>query len=36
MPVTYEPAIIMILAPGAFFTLALLMALLNVLKSKRH
>lgn len=34
MPATYEPAIIMILAPGAFFTLALLMALLNALK--RH
>ena len=36
MPATYEPAIIMILAPGAFFTLAILMALLNVFKSKRH
>ena len=36
MPTTYEPAIIMILAPGAFFTLAILMALLNLFKSKRH
>ena len=36
MPTAYEPAIIMILAPGAFFTLAILMALLNVFKSKRH
>ena len=36
MPTTYEPAVIMILAPGAFFTLAILMALLNLFKSKRH
>ena len=34
MPATYEPAIIMILAPGAFFTLGILMALLNVYKMK--
>ena len=35
MPVTYEPAIIMILAPGAFFTLGILMALLNVYNMKK-
>ena len=34
MPSFYEPALIMILAPGAFFTLAILMALLNKLKAK--
>ncbi len=36
MPMQYNPAIIMILAPGAFFTLGLLMALLNALKAKKH
>ncbi|MEG0012705.1 MAG: electron transport complex subunit E [Cellulosilyticaceae bacterium] len=36
MPASYDPAIIMILAPGAFFTLGILMALLNVLKTKKH
>lgn len=36
MPASYDPAIIMILAPGAFFTLGILMALLNVLKAKKH
>lgn len=35
MPASYEPAIIMILAPGAFFTLGILMALLNVYKAKK-
>lgn len=35
MPATYEPAIIMILAPGAFFTLGILMALLNVYRMKK-
>lgn len=35
MPAAYQPAIIMILAPGAFFTLGILMALLNVYKSKK-
>lgn len=35
MPATYEPAIIMILAPGAFFALGILMALLNVYKMKK-
>lgn len=34
MPSTYTPATIMILAPGAFFTLGILMALLNTLKAK--
>jgi electron transport complex protein RnfE len=29
MPASYKPAIIMILAPGAFFTLGILMALIN-------
>lgn len=36
LPTTYEPAIIMILAPGAFFTLGILMALLNHFKMKKH
>lgn len=34
MPTAYKPAIIMILAPGAFFTLGILMALLNVYRIK--
>lgn len=36
MPATYEPAIIMILAPGAFFTLAILMAILNAIRARKH
>ncbi|WP_069997968.1 RnfABCDGE type electron transport complex subunit E [Cellulosilyticum sp. I15G10I2] len=36
MPAQYNPAIIMILAPGAFFTLGLLMALLNALKARKN
>lgn len=36
MPATYDPAIIMILAPGAFFTLGILMAVLNKIKEKKH
>lgn len=36
MPASYNPAIIMILAPGAFFTLGLLMAILNALKARKH
>lgn len=36
MPASYTPAMIMILAPGAFFTVGLLMALLNVLKAKKN
>ena len=36
MPAFYTPATIMILAPGAFFTLGILMAILNTLKVKRH
>lgn len=35
MPNGYEPAIIMILAPGAFFTLGILMAILNHFKLKK-
>lgn len=34
MPSFYTPATIMILAPGAFFTLGILMAILNALKMK--
>ena len=34
LPATYEPALIMILAPGAFITLGILMALLNLKNSK--
>ena len=36
MPKFYTPATIMVLAPGAFFTLAILMAILNTLKVKKH
>ena len=36
MPASYPPAIIMILAPGAFFTLGILMALLNLIKAKKQ
>jgi electron transport complex protein RnfE len=35
LPQSYDPAIIMILAPGAFFTLGILMALLNTVKNKK-
>lgn len=35
MPRNYDPAIIMILAPGAFFTLGILMALLNAWKARK-
>lgn len=35
MPASYQPATIMILAPGAFFTLGILMALLNHMKTKK-
>lgn len=34
-PITYDPALVAILAPGAFITLGLLMALMNMLKEKR-
>ncbi|MCT8975996.1 electron transport complex subunit E [Clostridium sp. CX1] len=35
MPASFQPALIMILAPGAFFTLGILMALLNNRKLKK-
>ncbi len=35
MPSTYEPMLVAILAPGAFFTLGFLMSLMNRLKEKR-
>ncbi len=35
MPNSYDPMLIAILAPGAFFTLGFLMALMNMLKEKR-
>lgn len=34
-PLTYDPALIAILAPGAFITLGFLMALMNMLKEKK-
>ncbi|HBM74798.1 MAG TPA: electron transport complex subunit RsxE [Clostridiaceae bacterium] len=34
MPAAYKPATIMILAPGAFFTLGILMALINLYRMK--
>ncbi|NLK21501.1 MAG: electron transport complex subunit E [Epulopiscium sp.] len=35
MPSSYQPAVIMILAPGAFFTLGILMATLNHFRNKK-
>ncbi|HQO17570.1 MAG TPA: electron transport complex subunit E [Candidatus Cloacimonas sp.] len=35
MPKTYDPMLITLLAPGAFITLGLLMALMNMLKEKK-
>ncbi|HNX03244.1 MAG TPA: electron transport complex subunit E [Candidatus Cloacimonas sp.] len=35
MPQTYDPMLITLLAPGAFITLGLLMALMNMLKEKK-
>ena len=36
MPSTFKPAIIMILAPGAFFTVGILMAIMNYRKLKKN
>lgn len=36
MPLAYKPITIMILAPGAFFTLGILMALLNYIKIRKN
>ncbi|GAA0744954.1 electron transport complex subunit E [Clostridium oceanicum] len=36
MPTTWQPAIIMILAPGAFFTVGILMAIMNYRKLKKN
>lgn len=36
MPASFQPAIIMILAPGAFFTLGILMALINYRNAKKE
>ncbi|WP_434297430.1 RnfABCDGE type electron transport complex subunit E [Clostridium sporogenes] len=35
MPASFQPALIMILAPGAFFTLGILMAIINSRKLKK-
>lgn len=35
MPASFQPALIMILAPGAFFTLGILMAIMNSRKLKK-
>ncbi|NMA84796.1 MAG: electron transport complex subunit E [Epulopiscium sp.] len=35
MPTTFEPALIMIMAPGAFFALGILMAILNAYQLKK-
>jgi electron transport complex protein RnfE len=35
LPQSYNPMLIAILAPGAFFTLGFLMAAINMLKEKR-
>jgi electron transport complex protein RnfE len=34
MPASYQPAIIMILAPGAFFTFGIIMACINLYRIK--
>jgi len=36
MPHSYNPMLIAILAPGAFFTLGLLMATINLLKGRKQ
>lgn len=36
MPSFYNPALIMILAPGAFFTLGILMAIIQALRAKKN
>lgn len=36
MPASYNPAIIMILAPGAFFTLGIVMAILNAVRARKQ
>jgi len=35
MPITYDPMLVAILAPGAFITLGFLMAILNLVKEKK-
>ncbi|WP_027632201.1 electron transport complex subunit RsxE [Clostridium hydrogeniformans] len=35
MPTSYVPASIMVLAPGAFFTLGILMVIINIIKMKK-
>lgn len=35
MPASFKPAIIMVLAPGAFFTLGILMALINLFNERK-
>ncbi|WP_105617990.1 electron transport complex subunit RsxE [Vallitalea okinawensis] len=35
MPDSFEPAVIMVLAPGAFFVLGILLALFNVVKNRK-
>lgn len=36
MPASFQPALIMILAPGAFFTLGILMAIMNQIKINKR
>lgn len=36
MPASFQPALIMILAPGAFFTLGILMAIMNAIKISKE
>jgi len=36
LPASYKPMIVAILPPGAFFTIALLMGLINLIKNKKH
>lgn len=36
MPASFQPALIMILAPGAFFTLGILMAIMNSIKISKE
>lgn len=35
MPASYQPAVIMVLAPGAFFALGILLAIINVIRNRK-
>lgn len=35
MPAAYQPAVVMVLAPGAFFALGILLAIINVVRNRK-